>query len=450
MPYRLQIKRVLFFTLILLAQMPLAAKKKPQVPDSLRTITVEVQGVPITMQRVEGGSYVMGATADQYDPDTYTNKPAHLVFLSPFYIATTEVTNRLWRVIMPERETLSPSGYPMHPVSFVNWNEAREFVRRLDSLTGFAFRLPTEAEWEYAARGGEKSKHYRFAGSNTIDSVGWTYSNAGQWTHPVGSKQPNELGLYDMTGNVAEWCNDRYAPYQLAAVPDPCGADTGSQRIVRGASYDEVKANSHLSVRKWYVPETSAGYIGFRVAFTLPNDPCAATVLAGGAGAVEEEETLPLTQNIRVKGRKLRLSLVAGEDPYYISDEISTAMWKKIMTLSPPEDNNGLAVGMSSQERLRFADICSRHANRPLTVATAAETDSALVKGIIVPPKQKQSKKTVRETQQSRRVRGKMSPWAELVGVKLSRPEDVVLQQYRSSADDDKPLRLVIKVKTEK
>ena len=127
-------------------QLPVSARKKPQVPDSLRTIRVEVNGVELTMQRVEGGSFVMGATQDQYDRDIYTNKPAHLVFLSPFYIAETEVTNRLWHAVMPEKEMLGPKGYPTHPVSFVTWNDAQEFVRRLDSITGYAFRLPTEAE----------------------------------------------------------------------------------------------------------------------------------------------------------------------------------------------------------------------------------------------------------------------------------------------------------------
>ena len=177
------------------------------------------------------GHQVGGATPDQHDPDTYTDKPAHLVFLSPYYMATTEVTNRLWRAVMNEREMLNLSGYPEHPVSFVSWLEAQEFIRRLDSITGMPFRLPTEAEWEFAARGGEQSKHFRFAGSNEADTVGWLFPVAGQWTHPVASKRPNELGLYDMTGNVAEWCQDIYGPYELSTRPDPCGAESEGGRI---------------------------------------------------------------------------------------------------------------------------------------------------------------------------------------------------------------------------
>ena len=428
--------RTAITALLLLLLLPLAAKKRQPVPDSLQTLTYEVNGVPIRMQRVEGGSFVMGATPDQHDPDTYTDKPAHLVFLSPYYMATTEVTNRLWRAVMSEKEMLELSGYPEHPVSFVSWHEAQRFVRRLDSITGMPFRLPTEAEWEFAARGGAKSKHYRFAGGDIPDSIGWLYSVAGNWTHPVARKHPNELGLYDMTGNVAEWCQDLYGPYQLTTAPDPCGADTGSFRIVRGGSYDEAKANCHLSVRRWYEPETSVGYIGLRVALSLPDDPMKQIV----------PEEPPLTQKVRIKGRRLHFYLVPGEAPYYISDEISANQWKRVMAAEPPDKEQGLAVGMSRQERLRFAETCSRLANKPLAVASIAEVDSAIAKGVIDPPKQPKRKQSVRSTQRSRRVRSKLSPWTELVGVRLSLPDDPVLLEYKGDANEKLPLRLVIKL----
>ena len=428
--------RTVIAALLLLLLLPLAAKKQQPVPDSLQTLTYEVNGVPILMQRVEGGSFVMGATPDQHDPDTYTDKPAHLVFLSPYYMATTEVTNRLWRAVMSEKEMLELSGYPEHPVSFVSWHEAQRFVRRLDSITGTPFRLPTEAEWEFAARGGAKSKHYRFAGGDISDSIGWLYSVAGNWTHPVARKQPNELGLYDMTGNVAEWCQDLYGPYQLTTAPDPCGADTGSFRIVRGGSYDEAKANCHLSVRRWYEPETSVGYIGLRVALSLPDDPMKQVV----------PEEPPLTQKVRIKGRRLHFYLVPGEAPYYISDEISANQWKHVMAVEPLDRERGLAVGMSRQERLRFAETCSRLADKPLAVASIAEVDSAIAKGVIDPPKQPKRKKSVRSTQRSRRTREKLSPWTELVGVRLSLPDDPVLLEYKGDANENLPLRLVIKL----
>ena len=428
--------RTAITALLLLLLLPLAAKKRQPVPDSLQTLTYEVNGVPIRMQRVEGGSFVMGATPDQHDPDTYTDKPAHLVFLSPYYMATTEVTNRLWRAVMSEKEMLELSGYPEHPVSFVSWHEAQRFVRRLDSITGMPFRLPTEAEWEFAARGGAKSRHYRFAGGDVPDSIGWLYSVAGNWTHPVARKQPNELGLYDMTGNVAEWCQDLYGPYQLTTAPDPCGADTGSFRIVRGGSYDEAKANCHLSVRRWYEPETSVGYIGLRVALSLPDDPMKQVV----------PEEPPLTQKVRIKGRRLHFYLVPGEAPYYISDEIGANQWKRVMAAEPPDKERGLAVGMSRQERLRFAETCSRLADKPLAVASIAEVDSAIAKGVIDPPKQPKRKKSVRSTQRSCRTREKLSPWTELVGVRLSLPDDPVLLEYKGDANEKLPLRLVIKL----
>lgn len=428
--------RTAITALLLLLLLPLAAKKRQPVPDSLLTLIFEVNGVPIRMQRVEGGSFVMGATPDQHDPDTYTDKPAHLVFLSPYYMATTEVTNRLWRAVMSEKEMLELSGYPEHPVSFVSWHEAQRFVRRLDSITGMPFRLPTEAEWEFAARGGAKSKHYRFAGGDVPDSIGWLYSIAGNWMHPVARKLPNELGLYDMTGNVAEWCQDLYGPYQLSTAPDPCGANTGSFRIVRGGSYDEAKANCHLSVRRWYEPETSVGYIGLRVALSLPDDPM--------KQAVPEEP--PLTQKVHIKGSRLHFYLVPGEDPYYISDEISANQWMSVMAAEPPDWERGLAIGMSRQERLRFAETCSRLADKPLAVASIAEVDSAIAKGVIDPPKQPKRKKSVRSIQRSRRVRSKLSPLTELVGVRLSLPDDPVLLEYKGDANEKLPLRLIIRL----
>lgn len=431
---RLKYILVLLLTLILL---PLSAKKRQQVPDSLLALSFEINGVPFTMQRVEGGSYIMGATSDQYDPDTYTDKPAHLVFLSSFYIATTEVTNQLWKAVMPDRETLSPSGYPYNPISYVSWYDCQEFVRRLDSITGFHFRLPTEAEWEYAARGGERSKAFRFAGDNCADSVGWTYSSSGNWTHPVARKRPNELGLYDMTGNVAEWCQDIYGAYTLSTKPDPIGADTGSYRVVRGSNYAECIANSHISVRHWHKPETETSYIGFRVALTLPNDPMKQVA----------PESPALTKNIHIKGHKLHFALVPSEQPYYISDEVSAALWRKIRSSEPPESDKGKAIGMPWNERVQFAEECSRIVKLPLSVATIEETDSALHKGIISPPKHKKRERSAREIHRSRKAREKLSPWTELVGVRLSLPDDPILLEFKGDTNEKRSLRLVIHIR---
>lgn len=447
--------------------LPLAARRhKSVVPDSLQRIDIKIhiagkdssdgkdstvgkdslsgkdsssgKDLHLIMQRVEGGSFMMGATTDQYDPDIYTDKPAHLVFLSPYYIATTEVTVELWRAVMPESEIISPKGYPTIPISYVSWNECQEFVRRLDSITGLPFRLPSEAEWEYAARGGNKSKSFRFAGGNIADSIGWTYSSSGNWKHPVGRKHPNELGLYDMTGNVSEWCQDMYGAYQLSTLPNPCGADTGSYRIVRGGSYDECNANSHISVRRWYRPETTAGYIGFRVAFTLPNDPMM---------QVQQEEP-PLTRSVRIKGKKVRLVYVpAAEQPYYISEEIESSLWRKIMKKDAPDRIKSIAIGMSKKERVRFAEYCSRLANDAIYVASAEQIVAAEQQGIIEPfqpdVSHRHKKRSVHQIQRKRRIATKLSPWTELVGVRLPKPDDPVLLQFKKADDESRPLRLV-------
>lgn len=440
--------------------LPLAARRhKIVVPDSLQRLDIKIyvagkdssdgkdstegkdsisgKDLHLIMQRVEGGSFMMGATTDQYDPDIYTDKPAHLIFLSPYYIATTEVTVELWRAVMPEREIISPRGYPTIPISYVSWNDCEEFVRRLDSITGYPFRLPTEAEWEYAARGGNKSKFFRFAGGNIADSIGWTYSSSGNWKHPVGRKHPNELGLYDMTGNVSEWCQDRYGAYQLSTLPNPCGADTGSYRVVRGGSYDECNANSHLSVRRWYVPETSAEYIGFRVAFTLPDDPMTQVL----------QEEPPLTRSVRIKGKKVRFAYVPAEQPYYISEEIERGLWRKIMQKDAPDKIQNIALGMSKAERVRFAEFCSRLSNDALYVASAEQIVAAEQQGIIEPfqpdVSHRYKKRNVHQIQRKRKAVDKLSPWTELVGVSLPKPDDPVLLQFKKADDESRPLRLV-------
>lgn len=427
------------WVILMLFAIPTFGKKRPHVPDSLQVITVEVKGIPIHMRRVEGGSFTMGGTIEQTDRDVYTDKPAHLVFLSPYYIAETEVTNQLWAAVMPERESLSPKGYPQHPISYVTWTDCQEFVRRLDSLTGRPFRLPTEAEWEYAARGGAKSKKHRFAGGDEPDSVGWTNHCSGNWTHPVARKHPNELGLYDMTGNVNEWCEDWYAPYNLGTEPNPCVRDSSEGRIARGGSYDDCIANSHLSIRRWYTPETSRGYIGFRVAFTLPDDPMM---------QVEVEQELPLTKKVKVNGKKLEFRLVPVEEPYYISEEISVQLWKKLMRKDPPSKIKSVATGMRPSDRMIFAERCSRESNERMTVASAEEIVTAVQQGLITTSKaevkERDKGKSVQQLQKKRKSRKKLTLLTELVGVKLTQPDDPVLLQYKKENDEVRPLRLVI------
>ena len=179
------------------------AKSKSSIPDSLQVLSFQVGDVEFDMQRVEGGVFVMGGTREQHRERIASDLPTHTVALDAYYIATTEVTQALWQSVMKGWYVSDEWNTPSLPITDVNWFDCQEFIRRLDSITGMPFRLPTETEWEFAARGGNRSKGYRFAGGDKVEEVGWGLSNAGFRKHSVGEKKPNELGLYDMTGNVS-------------------------------------------------------------------------------------------------------------------------------------------------------------------------------------------------------------------------------------------------------
>ena len=198
--------------------------------------TITIKGVQFKMVRVEGGTFQMGATSEQ-GSDAYDDEyPVHSVTLSDYYIGQTEVTQELWEAVMGSNPSYF-EGDNQYPVENVSWNDCQEFIEKLNRLTGKNFRLPTEAEWEYAARGGNKSKGYKYSGSNDADAVAWYYDNSGSKTHPVATKQSNELGLYDMSGNVWEWCQDWYGKYSSHSQSNPKGANTGSIRVLRGGSW---------------------------------------------------------------------------------------------------------------------------------------------------------------------------------------------------------------------
>jgi formylglycine-generating enzyme required for sulfatase activity len=206
----------------------------------------EVKGVKFKMVKVEGGAFTMGATAEQGSDAWDGEKPAHQVTLSDYYIGETQVTQALWKSVMGN----NPSYWKGDnlPVERVSWEDAQEFIQKLIQETGRTFRLPAEAEWEYAARGGKKSKGYKYSGSNSIDEVAW-YSNSGGKTHSVKAKKANELGLYDMSGNVFEWCNDWYGKYSSDAQTNPQGPDEGSRRVLRGGGWRSIAGNCRVSYR---------------------------------------------------------------------------------------------------------------------------------------------------------------------------------------------------------
>ena len=215
---------------------------------------INVNGVPFKMVYVAGGTFMMGATAET---------PAHRVTLSGYYIGQTEVTQELWEAVMGT----NPSDFKgsNKPVEMVSWNDCQKFIKKLNQLTGINFRLPTEAEWEYAARGGNKSKGYKYSGSNIIGDVAWYFYNSSSTTHQVGTKAPNELGLYDMSGNVWEWCSDWYGSYSSSAQSNPTGPSSGYFRMLRGGSFND---NAHVSYRFGNGPGYRYANFGFRLVCT--------------------------------------------------------------------------------------------------------------------------------------------------------------------------------------
>ncbi len=228
-------------------------------------ITITTKGVTFKMIKVQGGSFMMGGTPEQRDAKT-DEFPVHNVVLSDYYIGETEVTNELWTAIMGTNPSVMFSQ-PNQPVNNVSWYDCERFINRLNSLTGIRFALPTEAQWEYAARGGNKSKHYVFAGSNKIKDVGWLKNNAKGLVKAVKQLQPNELGIYDMSGNVYEWCSDWYGLYKNNEEIDPKGPETGTKKVLRSASAGEKKdALARVSCRFVDNPNNKFQGVGLRLA----------------------------------------------------------------------------------------------------------------------------------------------------------------------------------------
>lgn len=214
---------------------------------------------------VRGGTFTMGCTSEQGSDCLEDEKPAHQVAVSDFYIGKYEVTQKQWREVMGT----NPSSFKdcdECPVEQVSWADVQEFIIKLRAKTGKQYRLPTEAEWEYAARGGSMSWGYKYSGSNMMGEVGWYLGNAGGKTHPVGQKQANELGLYDMSGNVWEWCEDWYGEYSRSAQRNPRGPSGASDRVNRGGSWNDDARSCRTSIRDNYAPSLRGRNLGFRLA----------------------------------------------------------------------------------------------------------------------------------------------------------------------------------------
>ena len=249
----------------IVSQPIVAQQPMEQTPvTKVNNISIPVKdGISIDMVRVEAGTFTMGATAEMEDPMDW-EKPTHRVTLTnDYYIGKYEVTQALWQAVMGN----NPSYFKGDnlPVEYVSWDDCQDFLSKLNRITGKTFRLPTEAEWEYAARGGNKSRGYQYSGSNNLLDVAWFRDNSGSKTHPVGKKQANELGLYDMTGNVLEWCQDWYGSYVSSSQTNPTGAFSGFFRVFRGGSWYGNAGNCRSSCRDSYNPGNRNFDLGLRL-----------------------------------------------------------------------------------------------------------------------------------------------------------------------------------------
>ena len=267
------------FKLVMLAcvsmafHFPLFTFHSLKAQDSVLTVEL-TDSISIEMVFVRGGTFTMGSNSARGLKVNYeASQPEHQVSVADYFIGRYEVTQAQWDIVM--------DGRPSHfagdslPVEQVSWDDAQQFCAMLSQITGRRFRLPTEAEWEYAARGGDRSQGYTFAGSNDREDVAWYCVNSGGCTHRVGQRQPNELGLYDMSGNVAEWCIDWMSPYadmigDGGTLANPRGPAGGDSRVLRGGHYNSTSPCCTVYDRGWYLPSGRYEFYGLRLVMDPP------------------------------------------------------------------------------------------------------------------------------------------------------------------------------------
>ena len=242
--------------------------------DDSSTLSFIANGIGFNMIKVEGGGFHMGAQSsifkrksENFDQEADEDEsPIHYVGLSDYYIGESLVTQSLWRAVMGEN--LAYFQNDESPVERVSWDDTQLFLKKLNEITGKSFRLPTEAEWEFAARGGKKAIGNKYSGSDRMDRVGWFSENSNGTTHPVKQKECNELGLYDMSGNVWEWCNDWYGSYKSGYETNPTGPTDGKNKVLRGGSWGSDASYCRVSKREHFNPDNRYKYYGFRLALT--------------------------------------------------------------------------------------------------------------------------------------------------------------------------------------
>lgn len=255
------------YVLVLNQNGNMVQQAEPIVNVSGSTIIIPVKdGISIDMVMVEAGTFMMGATPEMKDFFS-DEEPVHQVNLTDdYYIGKYEVTQTLWQAIMGS----NPSCFKGEslPVEQVSWDDCQKFIEKLSAITGRKFRLPTESEWEYAARGGKKSRSYQYSGSNDLEKVAFYSDNSGRKTNPVGQKMANELGIYDMSGNVKEWCQDVRSTYEKTPKANPIGVSIDSPRVCRGGAWGYGASWCRSSCRSGYFPSLRSNDLGFRLAIT--------------------------------------------------------------------------------------------------------------------------------------------------------------------------------------
>ena len=300
-------------------------------------VTFTIKGVTFKMVKVEGGTFRMGSESGYYN-----EKPVHSVTLSDYYIGETEVTQALWMAVMGR----NPSNWKGDnlPVEQVSWDDCQEFIIKLNQLSGKTFSLPTEAQWEFAARGGNKSRGYEYSGSNSVGDVAWYYDNSSSKTHQVGTKQANELGLYDMSGNVYEWCQDWHDLYSSSSQTDPTGPSSGSYRVNRGGGWFNDASRCRSAYRDYGTPGSTNSFLGLRL--VLLDLQTGATVTIQSDKAVLNVNGI-VANLVKVDGGTFQMGSESGESNekpvhsvtlsgYYIGEtEVTQALWKAVMGSNP-------------------------------------------------------------------------------------------------------------------
>lgn len=356
---------------------------------------INVNGVIFRMIHVEGGSFMMGSTADDAMDD---EAPVHRVTLNNFNIGETEVTQELWEAVMGKGNNPSVNKGAQYPVDNVSWNECIAFIEKLNYITKRQFRLPTEAEWEFAACGGLKSEGYKYSGSDNLDNVAW-YSNNSESTHQVGLLYSNELGICDMTGNVFEWCLDfhDFEYYSRSPEFNPCNTIPSQDHVIRGGSIftdDESYSMLRVTGRYFNKSHSKSEDCGFRLVEEITGTR--ATAIEAPKSIDYEEVVVgeEVIKMIRVEGGTFVMGNTEDKDAskhrvtlsdYYIGEtEVTRGLWNTIMSNDAIEIEEAVlpVVDVSWEECKEFIEKLNEYTGKNFRLPTEAEWEFAARGGV--------------------------------------------------------------------